>query len=85
MVHVLLFNNSMQAIQNLGLAVIALIAGIIVDSKGYLILEVFFMAWLCCKYLCSQHQDFWHYHFTLKISEAAQQIKMIAFCKSCHF
>ncbi|XP_025080168.1 major facilitator superfamily domain-containing protein 1-like isoform X2 [Pomacea canaliculata] len=37
----------MQAIQNLGLAVIALVAGIIVDSKGYLILEVFFMAWLC--------------------------------------
>ncbi|XP_055868453.1 major facilitator superfamily domain-containing protein 1-like [Biomphalaria glabrata] len=37
----------MQAIQNLGLAVIALVAGIIVDQNGYLILEVFFMAWLC--------------------------------------
>ncbi|KAK6195515.1 hypothetical protein SNE40_000928 [Patella caerulea] len=37
----------MQAIQNLGLAVISLVAGIIVDSKGYLILEVFFLAWLC--------------------------------------
>ncbi|XP_071084456.1 lysosomal dipeptide transporter MFSD1-like isoform X1 [Haliotis cracherodii] len=37
----------MQAVQNLGLAVISLVAGIIVDSKGYLILEVFFMAWLC--------------------------------------
>ncbi|BFZ06095.1 hypothetical protein BsWGS_09134 [Bradybaena similaris] len=37
----------MQAIQNLGLAVISLTAGIIVDKNGYLILEVFFMAWLC--------------------------------------
>ncbi|KAK7090746.1 lysosomal dipeptide transporter MFSD1-like [Littorina saxatilis] len=37
----------MQAIQNLGLAVISLVAGIIVDSSGYLVLEVFFMAWLC--------------------------------------
>ncbi|KAK7483182.1 hypothetical protein BaRGS_00025586 [Batillaria attramentaria] len=37
----------MQAIQNLGLAVISLVAGLIVDSKGYLVLEVFFMAWLC--------------------------------------
>lgn len=40
----------MQAIQNLGLAVIALTAGIIVDKNGYLILEVFFMAWLCSKF-----------------------------------
>lgn len=37
----------MQAIQNLGLAVIAIAAGAIVDSKGYLLLEVFFLAWLC--------------------------------------
>lgn len=37
----------MQAIQNLGLAVIAIVAGAIVDSKGYLILEVFFLACLC--------------------------------------
>lgn len=37
----------MQAIQNLGLAVISIVAGIIVDSNGYLVLEVFFMAWLC--------------------------------------
>ncbi|XP_076435777.1 lysosomal dipeptide transporter MFSD1-like [Babylonia areolata] len=37
----------MQAIQNLGLAVISLVAGLIVDSKGYLVLEVFFMVWLC--------------------------------------
>lgn len=37
----------MQAIQNLGLAVIAIAAGAIVDSSGYLILEVFFLACLC--------------------------------------
>ncbi|XP_031573119.1 major facilitator superfamily domain-containing protein 1-like [Actinia tenebrosa] len=37
----------MQSIQNLGLAVITQVAGIIVDSNGYLILEVFFIGWLC--------------------------------------
>jgi len=36
----------MQAIQNLGLAVIALLAGLIVDKYGYLWLEVFFIFWL---------------------------------------
>lgn len=43
----------MQAIQNLGLAVISLTAGIIVDKNGYLILEVFFMAWLCLALIAS--------------------------------
>ncbi|XP_064614854.1 major facilitator superfamily domain-containing protein 1-like isoform X2 [Liolophura sinensis] len=37
----------MQSVQNLGLAVISLVAGMIVDAKGYLLLEVFFLAWLC--------------------------------------
>ncbi|XP_035693514.1 major facilitator superfamily domain-containing protein 1-like [Branchiostoma floridae] len=37
----------MQSIQNLGLAVISIVAGSIVDQKGYLLLEVFFLAWLC--------------------------------------
>lgn len=37
----------MQAIQNLGLGVVAIIAGAIVDSKGYLVLEVFFLVCLC--------------------------------------
>ncbi|KAI0214202.1 Major facilitator superfamily domain-containing protein 1 [Lamellibrachia satsuma] len=37
----------MQAVQNLGLAVISLVAGKIVDAHGYFILEVFFMIWLC--------------------------------------
>ena len=36
----------MQAIQNLGLAAIALLAGLIVDQYGYLWLEVFFILWL---------------------------------------
>ena len=36
----------MQAIQNLGLAAIALLAGLIVDHYGYLWLEVFFIFWL---------------------------------------
>lgn len=40
----------MQAVQNFGLAVITSVAGEIVDTGGYLLLEVFFMAWLCCKY-----------------------------------
>ena len=39
----------MQSIQNLGLALINMAAGAIVDAKGYLFLEVFFCAWLCRK------------------------------------
>ena len=41
---------SMQSVQNLGLAVISLVAGKIVDAHGYFILEVFFMIWLCGEY-----------------------------------
>ena len=44
---------SMQSIQNLGLAVISQVAGKIVDQKGYLVLEVFFCAWLCG--MCSNY------------------------------
>ncbi|EEB18317.1 transport protein, putative [Pediculus humanus corporis] len=36
-----------QSIQNLGLALITMVAGLIVDSGGYLMLEVFFLACLC--------------------------------------
>lgn len=36
----------MQSIQNLGLAVVSIIAGSIVDDRGYLILEIFFLACL---------------------------------------
>ena len=39
----------MQAIQNLGLAVVAIVAGKIVDVKGYLVYEVFNCALLCCE------------------------------------
>ena len=33
----------MQSIQNLGLAVVTIITGVIVDHCGYLVLEVFFL------------------------------------------
>ncbi len=36
----------MQAIQNLGLAVISLLVGYIVDNYGYLWVEIFFIFWL---------------------------------------
>lgn len=41
----------MQAVQNLGMAVVTMMAGRIVDGQGYLVLEVFFLGWLCCKLL----------------------------------
>lgn len=37
----------MQSVQNLGLAVVPLIAGWLIDLKGYIVLEVFFLACLC--------------------------------------
>lgn len=40
---------SMQSIQNLGLALIAMAAGAILDAKGYLILQVFFCICVCRK------------------------------------
>uniref|UniRef100_A0A8D1YII1 Lysosomal dipeptide transporter MFSD1 n=1 Tax=Sus scrofa TaxID=9823 RepID=A0A8D1YII1_PIG len=40
----------MQSIQNLGLAVISIIAGMILDTRGYLFLEVFFIACVSCKW-----------------------------------
>lgn len=43
----------MQSLQNLGLAVVTIIAGGLVDSSGYLMLEVFFCAWLCGALLCT--------------------------------
>lgn len=41
----------MQSIQNLGLALIAMAAGAILDTRGYLVLQVFFCACLCSQYL----------------------------------
>jgi len=37
----------MQSAQNLGLAVVNIVNGIIVDEKGYFILEITMLAWLC--------------------------------------
>lgn len=37
----------MQSVQNLGLAVVAMAAGALVDYKGYIFLEIFFIDWLC--------------------------------------
>lgn len=40
------FIRSAQAVQNLGLAVVSILAGIIVDRGGYFMLEMFFLGWL---------------------------------------
>lgn len=40
----------MQSVQNLGLAVTPLVAGFLVDWKGYIFLEIFFLANLCGKW-----------------------------------
>lgn len=40
---------SMQSIQNLGLALIAMASGAILDARGYLFLEVFFCTCVCSK------------------------------------
>ena len=37
----------MQSIQNLGLAVVSIMTGVIVDRAGYFMLEVFFLICLC--------------------------------------
>lgn len=41
----------MQSIQNLGLAIVPIVIGTIIDKVGYLILEVFFCVCLCSKFL----------------------------------
>lgn len=42
----------MQSIQNLGLALISMVAGTILDTRGYLILEVFFCTCVCSELFC---------------------------------
>lgn len=37
---------SCQAVQNLGLALISMVTGLIVDHYGFLMLEIFFIIWL---------------------------------------
>ena len=39
----------MQSVQNLGLAIVPIVAGALLDHNGYLMLEVFFLVCLCCK------------------------------------
>lgn len=41
---------SCQSVQNLGLAVVSMFAGMIVDNGGYFMLEVFFLCWLSSKF-----------------------------------
>ncbi|UYV73190.1 MFSD1 [Cordylochernes scorpioides] len=45
-----------QALQNLGLGAVTLLAGYIVDSKGYLFLEIFFIDCLFGEYWWGAHQ-----------------------------
>uniref|UniRef100_A0AAY5EY39 Lysosomal dipeptide transporter MFSD1 n=1 Tax=Electrophorus electricus TaxID=8005 RepID=A0AAY5EY39_ELEEL len=53
----------MQSIQNLGLALISMAAGVIVDRRGYLFLEVFF----CFCLACSQHLESTHAHLCFSL------------------
>lgn len=39
-----------QSVQNLGLAVVSMFAGVIIDRGGYLMLELFFIGWLSSKF-----------------------------------
>ena len=39
-----------QSVQNLGLAVVSMFGGVIVDRGGYLMLELFFLGWLSSKF-----------------------------------
>lgn len=44
------FRYRCQSVQNLGLAVISLLSGVIVDNGGFFMLEIFFIGWLCSKW-----------------------------------
>ena len=50
----------MQSIQNLGLGVCAIVSGKIVDSSGYLMLEVFFILCLCASLLTTVALLIWN-------------------------
>ena len=43
----------MQAIQNLGMALITMMSGWVVDKMGYLWLEYFFIFWLAIALMCT--------------------------------
>ncbi|CAO1362935.1 unnamed protein product [Diamesa hyperborea] len=42
-----------QSVQNLGLAIVSITAGMIVDKGGFLMLELFFIGWLCIALLAT--------------------------------
>lgn len=44
------YHFSCQSVQNLGLAVVSMFAGMIVDKGGYFMLELFFLCWLSSKF-----------------------------------
>lgn len=67
----------MQAIQNLGLAVAANITGFLVDWKGYIIVEMFFVLWVSLSVIFSMVlivQD--HFQEGLLNQSAAQRKRM---------
>ena len=43
----------MQAIQNAGLGLSTMLAGLIVDDHGYIWLEIFFLSWLTLALCCT--------------------------------
>ena len=43
----------MQSVQNLGLGCVVMAAGYIVDLMGNIVLEIFFLGWLSCKFSLS--------------------------------
>lgn len=57
----------MQSIQNLGLALISMAAGAILDTHGYLVLEVFFCACICSQYLLCVYEGDLSSIFTLTL------------------
>lgn len=65
----------MQAIQNLGLAVVPIVAGYIVDHNGYLMLEVFFLAMLCLALIAGRCSIPAH-----NVSSEALQMLVQVFC-----
>jgi len=54
-----------QSVQNLGLAAVSIVAGIIVDKGGYLMLELFFLGWLWSEYFCEFRNSSERYDFPI--------------------
>lgn len=69
--NLLLLSISMQSIQNLGLALIAMAAGAILDVRGYLFLEVFFSTCICCQYIMSVYSPTHVRHFWAAVFDSS--------------